>query len=157
SLTAPQVFRTSDTTKPSVQVSRTVNVDVAGFDDPSLQVLGLATSPTRLNYGTAPSTEIDFTLVVNDKPIPIVVKSSDLSSVQTINDLVNVLQQKINAALSDAFLGGELSAAAQIEVCRPNINPAAGPCDDVGNRITFRGGTGVTTLGIGVPATLADG
>ena len=157
SLTAPQVLHTADASKASIAISRSVNVDVQSFTDPSLQVLGLATSPTRLTYTAAPSTEIDFTLFVNDKPIPIVITTSDLASVHSIDALTTVLQQHIDSALSDAFLGGELSAAAQIQVCRPNINPAAGPCDDVGNRVTFRAVSGVSTLAIDVPATLADG
>ena len=157
SLTAPQVLKTANTSLPSVSISRGVNVDVKSYDDPSFQVLGLATSPTRLNYGTAPSTEIDFTLFVNDATIPIAILSSDLSNVHDIAALVTVLQAHVDSALADAFNGGALTAAAQIEVCRPNINPAAGACDDVGNRITFMAVSGVTSLSIDVPAKLADG
>ena len=156
SLTAPQVLRTADTSQPSLSISRSVNADVKSFNDASLQVLGLATSPTRLTYSSALS-EIDFTLFVNNATIPIALTTSDLSLVTDIGGLVNALQTKINAALAASFASGELTAPAQIQVCRPNINPAAGACDDVGNRITFLGVSGVTTLAIDVPAKLANG
>ena len=154
SLTAPQVLHTADTSKPSVSISRSVSVDL-DYTDPAFQVLGLGTTPTRLTYASPPATEIDFTLFVNGAQIPIAI--ADFTGVATINDLANLLQTHIDAALAKALAGGALTAAAQIEVCRPNINPAAGPCDDVGNRITFRGVSGVNSLSIDVPATLADG
>ena len=154
SLTAPQVLRTADTSLPSLSISRSVNADVKDFNDASLQVLGLATSPTRLTYSSALS-EIDFTLFVNNATIPIAV--TDFTGVTDIAGLVNKLQTKIDAALAASFASGELTAPAQIQVCRPNINPAAGACDDVGNRITFLGVSGVTTLAIDVPAKLANG
>ena len=156
SLTAPQVLRTADTSLPSLSISRSVNADVSSFNDASLQVLGLATSPTRLTYSSA-LTEIDFTLFVNNATIPIALTAANLSGVTDISGLVNALQTKIDAALAASFASGELTAPAQIQVCRPNINPAAGACDDVGNRITFLGVSGVTTLSIDVPAKLANG
>ncbi|HET7129920.1 MAG TPA: hypothetical protein VFJ93_12675, partial [Gaiellaceae bacterium] len=168
SLTAPQVQYTFDADKTPVTLQRHVDVGLS-WNDPAFQVLGLGTSPVRLDYTGHPMGEIQFTLIVNDAEIPVIMPAS--SSVTSIDGLVSAIQSAIDAAIQDAFDGNALSHdggatvdSYKILVCRPNINPAGEKCDHVGNRIEFQvvtddaaHPTKITTLAMNVPAFLDDG
>jgi hypothetical protein len=54
SLSAPAVQYTFDPNVAAVALSRHVDVSVAGYNDPSFQSLGLASSPTKLTYSSPP-------------------------------------------------------------------------------------------------------
>ncbi|HVC86095.1 MAG TPA: hypothetical protein VNC40_01565, partial [Gaiellaceae bacterium] len=176
SLSAPPVQYTFDPNQAAVQVQRHVDVSVASYTDPSFQQLGLASSPTQLVFSTPPSTGIDLTFYVNEQPIPISIKGSDLSGITgtgtgghvTIDDLIAFLQSQVNSVIADAFNGGELpsgtgitAASYAVTVCRPNINPQGEPCDHIGNRIQFEvlpgSSSKITSLALDVPAFLANG
>ncbi|HEY2542049.1 MAG TPA: hypothetical protein VGH92_03255, partial [Gaiellaceae bacterium] len=160
SLSTPPVQYTFDPNQPAVAVSRHDDVSVAGYNDPSFQQLGLSSSPTQVTYASAPTSGIDLDFFVNGKEIPVSVVTADLTSVQTIDDLISVLQTKIDGAIADAVSAGELPAGTYaITVCRPNIDPKGEPCDHIGNRIQFEAlpgnGNAITSLSLDVPAFLA--
>ena len=124
SLTAPQVLRTSDPSQPSIQISRSVNVDVANYNDASLQVLGLATSPTRLTYTSGVPTEIDFTLFVNNAVIPIA-----LTNFTGVNDIAGL----VNAAADDDQRGAH-RLVPQRRADRAGADPGLPPEHQPGRR-----------------------
>src|SRR6185437_8131776 len=119
SLTAPQVNYTYDDNQPVVTIDRHVAVDL-NYTNPALQQLGLGTLPVRLDYNGFTFTPIQFTLFVNGAQIPVAISAADLTSaVHTIEDLVKLLQTRIDSAVADAVAGGALTAGPHvITVCR---------------------------------------
>ena len=79
SLSSPAVQFTFDATQPAVQLQRHVDVSVKDSNDPSFQALGLASSPTKLLYATAPGSGIELDFFVNDVEIPVSIAVGDMT------------------------------------------------------------------------------
>ncbi len=136
--------------------------------DPAFQELGLTTSPTPASFADGTTPDIEFTLHVSTAtsggPVDVRVYLPGADTYSTLDDLVAALQDAVNLALDSSTLGSHDANAdgvPDILVCRPNDDPNAtgvAACQGTGNRILFRGESGVvSSLSIDVPADLDQG
>ncbi|MDH4156934.1 MAG: hypothetical protein OEW00_06620, partial [candidate division Zixibacteria bacterium] len=158
SLSSPSVTTSYNALRPSTEVERRIEI-YADYDDTAYQEMGILSAPLRYDgklahFDGSVGHDVSFTLVVNGANVPVSLSAADTTGFTSIDELVSLLQSKIDDQLvltvnpsdPDPAPNNKFSTD-DVEVYRVGEEIGA-----VGNRIGLRGKAGtVTSLSIEVP------